>query len=190
MKNEKKKSKDGMIGMEQAEYQFRVYHEPVPQPRQRHRVVRKRTGEVFASNYLPKDAKIHAFKQAVRDAIGKFGEPLVGPLALRLCFYMKRPQNHYRTNGSLKDWAPLYKVTKPDGDNLCKGVCDAMNGLAWKDDSQVVDLHVLKQFATDTRDVGVDIYLSTCRLYDGLAAASSVVFQELVLPSWPLALSS
>lgn len=36
---------------------------------------------------------------------------------------------------------------KPDGDNIAKAVCDALNGLAYKDDSQVVDLTVRKYYS-------------------------------------------
>ena len=36
--------------------------------------------------------------------------------------------------------------TKPDTDNIAKAVLDALNGLAYKDDSQVVDLSVCKRY--------------------------------------------
>ena len=36
---------------------------------------------------------------------------------------------------------------KPDGDNIAKAVCDALNGIASKDDSQVVDLTVRKYYS-------------------------------------------
>lgn len=36
---------------------------------------------------------------------------------------------------------------KPDGDNIAKAVCDALNGIAYKDDSQVVDLTVRKYYS-------------------------------------------
>ena len=35
-------------------------------------------------------------------------------------------------------------VQKPDADNDAKLVLDALNGLAWEDDQQVNDLHVIK----------------------------------------------
>ena len=38
---------------------------------------------------------------------------------------------------------------KPDADNVAKIICDALNGLAWRDDSQVVMLHVEKRFAEE-----------------------------------------
>ena len=36
---------------------------------------------------------------------------------------------------------------KPDGDNIAKAVCDALNGVAYKDDAQVVDLTVRKYYS-------------------------------------------
>jgi Holliday junction resolvase RusA-like endonuclease len=37
---------------------------------------------------------------------------------------------------------------KPDADNICKAVCDAMNGIVYKDDAQVVSLHFTKRYNT------------------------------------------
>lgn len=39
-------------------------------------------------------------------------------------------------------------VVKPDVDNVAKLVLDALNGLAWHDDSQVMALHVRKTHRT------------------------------------------
>ena len=39
-----------------------------------------------------------------------------------------------------------YPTKKPDADNIAKVVCDALNGLAYKDDAQVIDLTVHKRF--------------------------------------------
>lgn len=36
---------------------------------------------------------------------------------------------------------------KPDYDNIGKIVCDALNGIAYYDDSQIVDAHVIKEYA-------------------------------------------
>ena len=36
--------------------------------------------------------------------------------------------------------------TKPDTDNIAKAVLDALNGLAYKDDSQVIELNVKKRY--------------------------------------------
>jgi Holliday junction resolvase RusA-like endonuclease len=39
------------------------------------------------------------------------------------------------------------KATKPDADNVAKALCDALNGIAWHDDGQVVELVVRKRHA-------------------------------------------
>ena len=39
------------------------------------------------------------------------------------------------------------KVTKPDSDNVAKAILDSLNGIAWHDDSQVVELTVRKRHA-------------------------------------------
>lgn len=38
---------------------------------------------------------------------------------------------------------------KPDNDNIEKAVCDALNGIAYKDDSQIVHSEVMKVWARD-----------------------------------------
>lgn len=36
---------------------------------------------------------------------------------------------------------------KPDMDNIAKIILDSLNGIAYEDDKQVVELHLYKQFA-------------------------------------------
>lgn len=40
----------------------------------------------------------------------------------------------------------IYKPSRPDIDNLCKGVFDALNGVIWNDDSQIVGVHAWKRY--------------------------------------------
>lgn len=42
-----------------------------------------------------------------------------------------------------------YPVGKPDSDNVQKLVMDAMNGVAWMDDSQVSQVHVHRHYTAD-----------------------------------------
>lgn len=57
---------------------------------------------------------------------------------------------------------PKYKTTclicgrynydkKPDCDNLAKIILDALNGIAYKDDSQVTSLHINKEYGTQPK---------------------------------------
>lgn len=49
---------------------------------------------------------------------------------------------------------------KPDADNIAKAILDGINGIAFCDDSQVVELHVRKRYAMTPDAVGVSVHVS------------------------------
>lgn len=49
----------------------------------------------------------------------------------------------------------LFPIRKPDIDNLTKVICDALNGVAYHDDTQVVRLEVRKVYTEDEPKVVV-----------------------------------
>ena len=51
----------------------------------------------------------------------------------------------------------IYPTVKPDTDNIAKSILDALNGIAYKDDKQVVTLSVKKRYDEVPR-VSVWIY--------------------------------
>ena len=65
------------------------------------------------------------------------------PVTVTLLCKFSRPKSHFNTKG-LTPRAPAFHTQKPDAENLAKAVLDALTGICWKDDSQVVDLHVRK----------------------------------------------
>lgn len=98
--------------------------------------------------------------QIVQQLPGTNGDkfkPWQGPVRVRrVLFVFPRPKNHYRTGkyaGQLKDWAPTFVTKRPDlTDNLMKGLFDAMNGVVFLDDKQVVEvLHTRKIFGEKPR---------------------------------------
>jgi Holliday junction resolvase RusA-like endonuclease len=42
--------------------------------------------------------------------------------------------------------AMIQPTKKPDVDNILKVVCDALNGVAWKDDAQITEAFVYKEY--------------------------------------------
>lgn len=83
-------------------------------------------------------------KQFALDHRKEAGEyPVRGPVCLRLNFVLPRPKAHYgsgRNAGVLKDWAKDLPHTKtPDLTKLTRAVEDALLGVIYKDDSQVVE---------------------------------------------------
>jgi Holliday junction resolvase RusA-like endonuclease len=100
----------------------------------------------FAQSYTPKSAPIQAYKAACK-AVALTHESrrvIDGPIAVRLAFVMPRPQ---RLVWKTRPMPRVYAPTKPDVDNLAKGILDAMKELLWNDDNQIVWLSVEKFYA-------------------------------------------
>ena len=75
--------------------------------------------------------------------------PFDGPVRLTIHFYMPRPKGHYGTGrnaGRMKSSAPKFHTKKPDSTKLLRSVEDALTGIVYADDSQVVELVVDKQY--------------------------------------------
>lgn len=69
------------------------------------------------------------------------GEPLTGPVELRVTFRMPRPAHHFgkgKNEGVLKGTAPTWHTSAPDATKLMRSTEDALKGITWRDDSQVV----------------------------------------------------
>ena len=111
-----------------ADLHFIIPGIPVGQPRHR---VSSRGG--FARLYLPKDNPVHAYKAAIKAAIGK-QQHLTGPIRIEVNAWMPRPK---ATTWKTKPMPAYPHTGKPDADNILKAVLDACNRVAWSDDAQV-----------------------------------------------------
>ena len=91
------------------------------------------------------------WKMAVVNACQKVfdGVLFMGPLRVDFVFYMPRPKGHFKTGrnaGGLKGTAPLHPDVRPDRTKLLRCTEDALKGVLWKDDSQVVAGRVEKRY--------------------------------------------
>ena len=113
--------------------------EPVAQARPRIAVVagRPRAYDPKTSRDWKATAQQHARDQMARAGAAMF----TGPVCVSISFVFTRPQTTYRKR---KPRGREPKTTKPDADNLAKAVLDALNGVAWIDDRQVYELHMVK----------------------------------------------
>lgn len=73
--------------------------------------------------------------------------PLTGAVELVVTIYRPRPKTNYNSKGELKDDAPTYPATRPDTLKQVRAIEDALTGIVWKDDSQVVDHVLYKRFS-------------------------------------------
>lgn len=134
---------------------FRIPAVPVAQPRQRQRVVNSK-GKQFVSNYTPTKHPANVFKATAKHAYAEATDkpPLNGALNVSLVFVFPRPRNKIWKTRAM----PSYPHTKkPDADNLAKCVLDALNGLAWVDDSQICELRCVKRVAAGDEQAFVEV---------------------------------
>ena len=61
--------------------------------------------------------------------------------------YYPIPKRYTKADRSMALTGTLLPTAKPDIDNIAKIVLDALNGIAWRDDQCVTDLHVAKWHA-------------------------------------------
>ena len=81
-----------------------------------------------AANQLPEDFKLFDCALIVE---GEFC--YLPPKSMRKCDLRR-----------IEDGEIVYKITKPDVDNLTKGTQDALNGVVWRDDAIIADYHIRK----------------------------------------------
>lgn len=121
---------------------FRLEVLGTPRGKGRPRFVRA-TGRTYT------DAQTRTAEQRIQGEWDARGRPFLhGALDLQLTVYVARPGSHYRVGGKLskagvRNW---YPVRTPDLDNALKLVQDALNGLAFKDDKQIVRAEVERRW--------------------------------------------
>lgn len=79
------------------------------------------------------------FMAQARNAAGVYA-PLDGPLDVAVVATWATLKSAPKKN------PPVYKVSRPDGDNVLKAVLDAGNGILWADDAMCVRLSVEKRY--------------------------------------------
>lgn len=81
------------------------------------------------------------------------------PIKMRIEAYFPIPKSFSKKQASAAVSGVLFPQKKPDADNIAKIVCDALNGVAYNDDTQVVSLTVLKKYAIEPRvEVEIELY--------------------------------
>lgn len=76
--------------------------------------------------------------------------PLEGALAVTVSAYVPIPKAFSKKKRVQAEAGTLRPVTRPDVDNYLKTI-DGLNGVIWRDDSQIVQLIGLKQYSEKPR---------------------------------------
>lgn len=86
------------------------------------------------------------------------------PVTVLIYAYFATPKNMPKSKLKLIEENKLFPTVKPDADNISKIILDALNGLAYYDDNQVIDLVIHKEYATTDEEVGVFVVVREKRL--------------------------
>jgi Holliday junction resolvase RusA-like endonuclease len=104
----------------------------------------------FTKTYTDAKTKMYEDKVASAARLAMFPhEPLKTPVAVFMLIGMPIPASYSkkRKQDCLLDVEMPCK--KPDIDNIAKGILDAMNGIVYKDDVQVIRLTLQKHYSTE-----------------------------------------
>ena len=114
--------------------------EPIARPRQR-----VGTMNGHARTFTDTKHPVHAYKAAIRLAWQATGAATIdGPVTMNIEAVFSRPKSKLWKSKPM----PSYPhISKPDFDNVAKAVCDGLNGLSFRDDSQVFICTVTKRVA-------------------------------------------
>lgn len=89
----------------------------------------------------------NAVKAAAIEQMKKAGSELMdGPVSLFVRFTIGIPESWPKWKRKAASENVIAHTGKPDIDNLIKGVKDALNGVAWIDDSQIMFLNTYKMY--------------------------------------------
>ena len=139
---------------------FRVEGQPVGKARAR---TVARHG--FVQSYTPQ--KTRDYETKVKEAYIKAGGEMFPdePLGILITAYFEVPKSYSKKKTAACHAGEIKPTGKPDLDNIAKLVLDALNGVAFKDDSRVCKLYVGKHYAPDFyNEPGLSVIV--CRLED------------------------
>jgi Holliday junction resolvase RusA-like endonuclease len=118
--------------------------------------------------FLPKGLKIPVVVDANKNsrpwkntvtklAIEEMGadSPMRGPLFARFVFFMPRPKGHYGSGKNADKLKPQFEharpTGKPDALKLARGCEDALSGVVYADDAQIVSEQIEKEYGSPAR---------------------------------------
>lgn len=117
---------------------FTILGKPVPKQRPR-----------FSKGHAYTPKKTVDYERYVQDCFrSSMGLKMVGMIEITIDVYMKIPKSAKNDREDMLI-GKIRPTKRPDLDNLYKGVTDSLNGLAYDDDSQIVDGHIRKWYAEE-----------------------------------------
>lgn len=101
----------------------------------------------FTRTYTPKETV--NYENWVKLSYQNFGGEHFGnlPLKVQITAKFPIPKSFSKKKHEQAIDGEIRPTTKPDCDNIAKIICDALNGIAYDDDKQIVSLNVCKKYS-------------------------------------------
>jgi Holliday junction resolvase RusA-like endonuclease len=110
---------------------------------------RARTGKGFA--YTPeKTANYEAYVKLVASQATKVFFT-TQPLQIKVMAYYGIPKSDSKVKKCSKLLGGVRPTKKPDADNVLKIICDSLNNICYKDDTQIVNAQIEKWYSDNPR---------------------------------------
>lgn len=135
--------------------QFHVIGKPAPAGSKRGFVV---GGRVVLTDASKQTKPWQALVQSVALDAMAGTPPLEGPISVHFSFSERRPKSHFNSKGELNAAGQRkpYPTKAPDLLKLARAVEDALSGVCYRDDSQIVNETLDKRYGSDD---GVHVYI-------------------------------
>lgn len=102
--------------------------------------------------------RTRAYEAAVQLAWASAGGRILdGPVAIRITAYQALPKQATKAQRAAAERGEIYPIRKPDLDNIIKIVLDALNGYAYRDDTQVVQIDARKLYTAGESHIVVTV---------------------------------
>jgi|SRR5690625_1323046 len=130
--------------------EFTIPGQAVPQGRPRARIIGRGQNKRIMM-YDPKESK--EYKEYAALIARQYAPKTLyeAELSVDLDIYRQIPKSTTKRKRELYNARLIRPTVKPDLDNYSKSILDALNGIMYKDDSQIVDLNISKYYSDDPR---------------------------------------
>lgn len=108
----------------------------------------------FVATYTPEKTASYENLVKVKAEEAMQGRPIIDvAVSVVILLFVTPPASWSQKKQRAALAGDIFPTTKPDVDNVIKGIFDACNEIVWRDDKQACDVRVIKRYAENARAV-------------------------------------
>jgi Holliday junction resolvase RusA-like endonuclease len=106
----------------------------------------------YVTTYTPEKTAIYENLVKVKAQEAMNGRPVIeGAVSVVVGLYVTPPASWSQKKQHAALAGEIFPTSKPDVDNVIKGIFDACNEIVWRDDKQACDVFVIKRYDQTAR---------------------------------------